>query len=121
MNKILVVDDNTEILNVVELILNNYGFEVDTISNGQDVITQTESFKPDLVLMDVYLGGMDGMDICKTLKSSDATRHIPVIMFSAHSNRKDVFDSCKAQDFIGKPFEITELVSKIKYQLAHAC
>ena len=121
MNKILVVDDNMDILNVVELILKTNGFEVSAISNGHDVIKSTESFKPDLVLLDVYLGGMDGREICKKLKSSEETRHIPVIMFSAHSTRQEIFNNCTAQDFIGKPFEIKELVGKIKYQLAHAC
>lgn len=121
MNKILVVDDNMDILNVVSIILKSNGFEVNTISNGNDALKETESFKPDLVLLDVYLGGMDGRDICKSLKAMDDTKHIPIIMFSAHSNQKDVNDACDAQDFIGKPFEIKELVGKIKYQLAHAC
>lgn len=121
MNRILVVDDNTDILSVVELILKNNGYEVNTISNGHDAVNKTEQFKPDLVLLDVYLGGLDGRDICDTLKASEITKHIPIIMFSAHSNKKDIFESCGAQDFIGKPFEINELVGKIKYQLAHAC
>ena len=121
MEKILVVDDNMDILNVVSLILTSNGFEVNTISNGNDAMSSMEKFKPDLVLLDVYLGGMDGRDICNNLKSKEETKHIPVIMFSAHSNQKDIFDNCNAQDFIGKPFEIKELVGKIKYQLAHAC
>lgn len=120
MNKILVVDDNDDILNVVQLILKSNGFEVNTTSNADEALSITNEFKPDLVLLDIYLGGVDGRDICKSLKSNEHTSHIPVIMFSAHGNKQDVFDRCNAQDFIGKPFEIKDLVGKIKYQLANA-
>ncbi len=120
MNKILVVDDNDDILSVVQLILKSNGFEVTATSNGEEAITMIEDYKPDLVLLDIYLGGVDGREICKSLKSNELTSHIPVIMFSAHGNKQDVFDKCNAQDFIGKPFEIKDLVGKIKYQLANA-
>ncbi|GAC1586205.1 MAG: hypothetical protein NVS3B19_04560 [Ginsengibacter sp.] len=120
MNKILVVDDNDDILSVVQLILTSNGFEVSATSNGDNAIALTNEFKPDLVLLDIYLGGIDGRDICRSLKANEATSHIPVIMFSAHGSRQDVFDKCDAQDFISKPFEIKEFVGKIKYQLAQA-
>jgi DNA-binding response OmpR family regulator len=119
MKKILIVDDNTDILQVVELILKSHGFQVETVSDGTKAISRTGIFKPDLVLLDVYLGGVDGRQICKELKADSKTTNIPVIMFSAQSSRDDVM-KYKADDFIGKPFEVTDLMGKINYELSIA-
>jgi DNA-binding response OmpR family regulator len=119
MKKILVVDDNIDILQVVELILKSNGMEVEVISDGNDAIETVRTFHPDLVLMDVYLGEVDGRAICMKLKANRATNKIPVIMFSAQSNKLEA-NECKAQDFLDKPFEVTDLMGKINYQLSHA-
>lgn len=112
MKRVLVVDDNLDILNLVQLILTNNGFEVMTSPKGGDVFINTETFAPQVILLDVYLSGFDGRDICKSLKQNDKTRNIPVIMFSAHCKSDDIID-CKADDFIAKPFDVNELVNKI--------
>jgi CheY-like chemotaxis protein len=119
MKKILVVDDNKDILQVVELILKSHGMQVEAVSDGTEAIERIGNFKPDLVLLDVYLGGVDGRDICKELKSDYHTSNIPVIMFSAQGNISDV-KQFKAQDFISKPFDVSDLMGKINYQLSHA-
>lgn len=118
MKKILVVDDNVDILQVVVLILKNHFMEVKGISDGNEIIERIQTFKPDLVLLDVYLNGLDGREICKQLKSHSETSNIPIIMFSAQSNLEEI-KKCDAQDFIAKPFEIIDLVGKINYQLSH--
>ena len=118
MKKILVVDDNTDILQVVELILKSNGMEVEAVSDGNEAIERIGKFHPDLVLLDVCLGGVDGREICMKLKENTLTRKIPVIMFSAQSNKLEA-NECKAQDFLGKPFEVTDLMGKINYQLSH--
>jgi DNA-binding response OmpR family regulator len=120
MHRILVVDDNNDILEVVKIILENYGFEVLVTLRGEDTFSNTESFHPQLILMDVFLSsGIDGRDICKSLKSNPKTKEIPIIMFSAQTKMEDVFQICGANDFIAKPFAVKELVGKINNQLSH--
>jgi CheY-like chemotaxis protein len=72
-------------------------------------------FSPQLILLDVFLSGIDGIDICNTLKSTPETKDIPVIMISAHTNFKEVKKFCRADDFMSKPFDANELVRKINY------
>ena len=119
MSRILVVDDNKDILQIVEIILKNYGFEVMVTPNGEETFSKTDSFNPQLILMDVFLSeGMDGRVICKSLKSNPQTKNIPVIMFSAQTKMDDAFHVCLADDFIAKPFEVVDLITKIKYHLS---
>jgi DNA-binding response OmpR family regulator len=121
MNRILVVDDNTDILQIVKVILENYGYDVIVTPNGEETLSKTDDFNPQLILMDVFLSaGIDGRDICRTLKSNEATKDIPVIMFSAQIKMEDVFKSCRADDFIAKPFEVKDLLSKIKFHLSQS-
>jgi len=115
MNRVLIVDDNRDILWVVEVILKRYGFEVMTTLKGEEVLLKTKMFSPQLILLDVFLSGIDGIDICNTLKSTPETKDIPVIMISAHTNFKEVKKFCRADDFMSKPFDANELVRKINY------
>jgi DNA-binding response OmpR family regulator len=115
MNRVLIVDDNTDILWVVEVILKRYGFEVLTTLRGEEVLSKTKSFSPQLILLDVFLSGVDGIDVCNILKSTPETKDIPVIMISAHTNFKEIKKFCKADDFIAKPFDANELVKKINH------
>ena len=113
MKRILIVDDDVDILNVLNVVLKFHGFEVISTQLGTEVVTKTLSFSPNLILLDVFLSGIDGRDVCNKLKEDSETKKIPVIMFSAHSNKKEILQYCQADDFIAKPFDITELVSKI--------
>lgn len=115
MNRVLVVDDNTDILWVVEVILKRYGFNVMTSLKGEEVLSKTKMFSPQLILLDVFLSGVDGIDVCNTLKSTPETKDIPIIMISAHTNFKEVKKFCKADDFMAKPFDANELVKKINH------
>lgn len=115
MKRVLVVDDNLDILNLVQMILKNNGFEVLASPKGGDVLANTETFAPQVILLDVFLSGYDGREICKCLKENEKTKNIPVIMFSAHSKSDDLM-GCKADDFIAKPFDVKELVSKLKWR-----
>ncbi len=120
MEKVLIVDDNSDILWVVETVLKRYGFEVLALPKGEDVIPRIKSFLPNLILLDVFLSGIDGIEVCNKLKENPKTRDIPIIMFSAHTNFSDVKKFCKADDFIAKPFDVNELVSKIQFQIKEA-
>ncbi|MEO5650503.1 MAG: response regulator [Ginsengibacter sp.] len=117
MKKVLVVDDNSDILWVVEIILKRYGFDVISTLKGEEVMSKTRMYNPQLILLDVFLSGIDGIEVCNTLKSTPETKDIPVIMFSAHTNLQDVMKFCKADDFVAKPFDSNELVKKINYQI----
>lgn len=117
MNRILIVDDNNDILWVVEIILKRYGFEVISTLKGEEVLSKTMEFRPNLILLDVFLSGVDGIDVCNSLKSNPQTKDIPVIMISAHTNFKEIKKFCKADDFIAKPFDANELVRRIKHSI----
>lgn len=117
MAKILVVDDDTDILSVMEILLTMKGFEVQVTSKGENTFPKIESFKPDLILLDVLISGHDGRVICKKLKSDKETSHIPVIMFSAHPGAAASIAEYGANDFIAKPFDVNNLMKKVNAQL----
>lgn len=117
MKRVLIVDDNNDILWVVETILKRYGFDVMTTLRGEEVLANTKKFSPQLILLDVFLSGIDGIEVCNTLKSTPETKDIPIIMFSAHTNFSDIKKFCKADDFVAKPFDTNELVKKINHQI----
>ncbi|MGN6533313.1 MAG: response regulator [Ginsengibacter sp.] len=117
MNKILVVDDDVDILSLVETILSMNNFDVEAISRWEDIHNKMAEFKPNLVLLDVMLGGADGRDICKNLHLDKKTENIPVILFSANPEMGKYINECMAQDFVAKPFEISNLLKTIKAHL----
>ena len=117
MSKILVVDDDTDILSVMEILLTMKGFEVEVTTKGENTFPKIASFKPDLILLDVLISGYDGRTICRELKASQETSHIPVIMFSAHPGAAASIADYGADDFIAKPFDVINLLQKVRYQL----
>lgn len=117
MPKILVVDDDIDILSVMKILLSMKGFDVEVISRGENTLPKIESFKPDVILLDVLISGYDGRAICKQLKSNDATSDIPVIMFSAHPGAAATISEYGADDFIAKPFDVNNLMKKVNRQL----
>jgi DNA-binding response OmpR family regulator len=117
MNKILVLDDDEDILSLVETILSMNNFNVKSISNWQEIYSKMEQFKPDLVLLDVMLNGADGRDICKKIHSDKETENIPVLLFSANPEMGKYMKECMAQGFIAKPFDISGLLKTIRMHL----
>jgi len=117
MSKILVVDDDIDILSVMEILLSMKGFEVEVTSKGDNTFPKIESFKPDLILLDVLISGHDGRTICKQIKTNELTKNIPVIMFSAHPGAASTIADYGADDFIAKPFDVNNLMKKINEQL----
>ncbi|MEP7252899.1 MAG: response regulator [Ginsengibacter sp.] len=118
MSRILVVDDDTDILSVMEILLTMKGFEVEVTAKGENTFPKINTFRPDLILLDVLISGHDGRTICKQLKSNEETRHIPVIMFSAHPGAAATIADYGADDFIAKPFDVNNLIQKVNSQLA---
>jgi DNA-binding response OmpR family regulator len=117
MKRILVVDDDIDILTVVQLVLESNGFEVIAISKWQQIYSQIDAFKPDLILLDVSLGTQDGRNICKQLKTNSKTKDISIILFSANHNVHKSIPECLADSFISKPFDINDLIQGINNEL----
>lgn len=115
MVKILIVDDDDGILDALSLILEEEGYEVDTLVKGLEVLTKVKKTQPDLILLDMLLSGNDGRHICKSLKADTKTKKIPILMISAHPNAKISAFESGADDFLPKPFEREELLKKIAY------
>jgi DNA-binding response OmpR family regulator len=113
MHKILVVDDDLDILSLVQIILSMNNFTVEAISRWEDIDTKMAEFKPNLVLLDVMLSGADGRDICKNLQTQEKTKHIPVVLFSANPEMGKYIKDCMARDFVPKPFEMAQLLKTV--------
>ena len=114
MDKILVVDDDFDILTLVKMSLSLHGFSVEATPRWEDVDHAIHEFWPDLILLDVSLAGADGREICKKIKTADDTRDIPIILFSANAEMEKSIHSCNAQAFIAKPYELSNLLQTIR-------
>ncbi|MDB5012671.1 MAG: response regulator receiver protein [Daejeonella sp.] len=114
--KIYVADDDSDILEVIKQILELNDYEVETSLNGLSLLNAVYP-NPDLILLDILMPGTDGRDICRTIKTDVNTQNTPVIMMSAFSDLSTIIFDTKADDFITKPFEISELLVKIKKHL----
>lgn len=116
-HKILVVDDDMDILTCLQILLTQKGYTVKGIFKWELINETIDIFSPDLIILDISIGGGDGRIICSELKAHASTKHIPVILFSANTNAEKTFTDCNANDFIAKPFEIDELINKVLMHL----
>jgi len=116
--KILVLDDDTDILEIISLILSEAGYETKALDCGEAVFEDIANFQPDLVLMDVMLANMDGRTICKHIKDNPLTSHLPVILISGtHDLAESLHAPGAPNDFVSKPFDIDHLLVKIEQQI----
>ena len=111
--RILIVDDDESIAELISLYLTKEMFETKMVYNGEDALKAFESFRPDLILLDLMLPGIDGYEVCRRVRAKDQT---PIIMLSA---KGEVFDKVLglelgADDYIIKPFDSKELVARVK-------
>lgn len=116
MMQVLVVDDDTDLLEMVSMVLSSNNMKVDCINKGSLLFESVSSGKPDVVLMDIYLGDSDGRELCRQLKDSKEFRSIPVILYSAGNIPAATIQSSLADDFISKPFEVSQLLKRINLQ-----
>jgi DNA-binding response OmpR family regulator len=114
--KILVVDDEDDILNFLELVLSEKGYQVATASGGQEALTKAQLERPDLVLLDIMMPQMDGWEVLKLLRVDEDTAEVPVAMLSARTEARDRVQGLQegAIDYICKPFSLSELLGKIE-------
>lgn len=114
--KILVIEDETDIIELLVYNLAREGFEVSSVRSGEDGLRAVFSAQPDIVLLDLMLPGLDGLEVCKRLKAEASTRHIPVIMLTAKGEDSDVITGLEvgADDYIVKPFSPRVLVARVR-------
>ena len=116
--KILTVEDDPNILDVIRLILISEGYEVQT-SDGKDIYNVISNWQPDVILMDIGLGELDGRDICRNIRADSKTRHLNIILMSAQLAGKDIITEHQANAFMSKPFEIDSLMDHIERQIVN--
>ena len=116
MQRILAVDDNEDILEVIKLILEDYNYEVTTLADGGLLFDKLSENHPDLILLDVMLGKVDGRELCRVIKTQKETMDIPVILISASHQVQERYtiNGVAPDDFLAKPFDISDLLEKIE-------
>jgi len=118
-SKILVVDDEERVREMLRFRLRLFGYEVLLASDGREALVAAREEKPDLVLLDVMMPEVDGFQVCSRLKQDEATKDIPVVMLTAKAEAKDVaraFES-GASDYVVKPYDPTVLQHKVAQNL----
>ena len=117
--KILVVDDELDLVSTVAYRLKFAHYEVVTAGNGQEALAKAAEEKPDLILLDTNMPVMNGHEMLKRLRSDPDLKHIPVIMLTARAAPEDIAAASAygIADYVTKPFEITELIEKVRTAL----
>ena len=120
--KILVVDDEESLRKLTRLLLASRGYIVNEAYDGMMALASMESDKPDLVLLDIMMPGIDGFEVCRAIREVEATRHIPVIMLTAKKSSEDMTkaEQAGANQYITKPFRSAYLLETIKQSLCGA-
>ncbi len=113
---ILVVEDEEDILEIIHYNLSREGFRVEGSRDGEEGLAKARRLNPDLLLLDLMLPGLDGLEVCRRLKADDLTRRIPVVMVTAKGEESDVVLGLGmgADDYVVKPFSPRELVARVK-------
>jgi two-component system alkaline phosphatase synthesis response regulator PhoP len=114
--KILAVDDEEDIRELVRYNLAREGYRVEEAASGEEACRKARSWLPDLILLDLMLPGMDGLETCRILKRETGTSHIPVIMLTAKGDESDVVTGLElgADDYVTKPFSPKVLVARVR-------
>ena len=118
MKKLLIVDDSTDLLDAMEIILLQKGYAVKTLSGWDNFYKEVIDFDPDLVILDIFLAGKDGREICKELRNSIVSKYLCIMLFSASPKALENYKSFGADGFLEKPFGINSLIEKIETVLS---
>ena len=114
--KIFIVDDEEDILDLVDYVLSKEGYTVERFHTGEEILRKVKSDLPDLILLDLMLPGVDGLNVCKLLKRTSNTANIPIIMLTAKGEEADIVTGLElgADDYIPKPFSTKILLARVK-------
>ena len=120
MTGILIADDDPDIRDLVAFKLEQAGFDVTAVDNGLAALSAAQDAPPDLVVLDVMMPGMSGIDVCRELRSRPPTATLPIILLTARAQEGDVEVGfgAGADDYVVKPFSPRELVSRVEAVLA---
>ena len=113
---ILIVDDEEDVLELVRYNLNKEGYRIETATSGEEALAKARTVQPGLIILDLMLPGIDGLQVCKNLKSETKTQNIPVIMLTAKGEESDVVGGLElgADDYITKPFSPKVLIARVR-------
>lgn len=114
--KILVVDDENHIQELIKYNLEISGYKVETVDTGEEALEKIDINTPDIVILDVMLPGIDGLEVCKQIKMNKKTKNVPIIMLTAKSDEFDKVLGLElgADDYLTKPFSVRELSARVK-------
>ncbi len=115
-DRILIVDDEEDILELVQYNLAKEGYQVEIAASGEEALSKIQKRAPDIVLLDLMLTGLDGLDVCRELKKDQRTDQIPIIMLTAKVEDADIVTGLElgADDYMTKPFSPRVLLARIK-------
>ncbi|MBN1457299.1 MAG: response regulator [Sedimentisphaerales bacterium] len=113
---ILIVDDEEDVLELVRYNLDKNGYKTDTADTGEEALVKARTKLPDMVILDLMLPGMDGLEVCKKLKGDAKTQNIPIIMLSAKGEEADIVTGLElgADDYVTKPFSPKVLIARVR-------
>ena len=113
--RILMADDEANIINMAGAILSDAGYEVITAPNGIEAFEKAVFEKPDLIILDRNMPGMDGIDVCKKIRDTKGISTIPIVFLTGREEEKEILEGlrCGAEDYITKPFNINEFRKRI--------
>lgn len=111
--RVLVCDDDTGILEVIQIILEGSGFVVKTLSNGKSIRKIIDEFQPNVLLLDIWMPGIDGEEITKIIKREQSTKDLPIIIITALNQPEKLVTETGANDYLAKPFDMDELIAKV--------
>jgi DNA-binding response OmpR family regulator len=114
--KVLVVDDEENIIEFIRLGLRYEGFQVESAPDGEQGITAAQRVNPDLIILDLMLPGIDGLEVCRRLRTNPTTSDIPVLMLTAKDDVRDRITGLRtgADDYLAKPFDFDELLERMR-------
>ena len=115
--KILVADDEQEIRNLLDHFLKGQGYEVVLASDGNQALKLAAEENPQVIILDIKMPGLDGLEVCKRLKEKEQTKLIPVIVITGFEDNKMAALNLGADDFVNKPFDMAEISSRVKSAL----
>ncbi len=113
---ILIVDDEEDVLELVRYNLDKNGYKISTATTGEDALAKARAKLPDLMILDLMLPGIDGLEVCKKLKGDSKTANIPVIMLTAKGEEADIVTGLElgADDYVTKPFSPKVLIARVR-------
>jgi DNA-binding response OmpR family regulator len=122
MAEILVVDDDRDVAQSIELALRRRGFRVALAHSGVEALKLLRRYRPDLVLLDVLMPGMSGIEVCRRLRADENTAEMPIIFLTARGQERDRIEGLRAgaDDYLSKPFNLEELILRVKAVLRRA-